>query len=532
MTSSATSTDRPAPARDAGFHPWHFFVLLSMIAATAAVMLARDTHPAALLLLSAAVIASGFVALAVHHAVAGFFARGDETAAPVTARLRAELEQDKAVVLRSIKELEFDRAMGKIDDRDFAEISTRLRARALALLQELERSRGTPGTSGTPGTPGTLDAAPASPTGASPGPGACAACGTVNDTDARFCKQCGARVVAALAAVLLMAGWSVSLQAQAQMPDPKEMSGVVLPVTDVPPGTVSVRLIRGTFANNIVGHPVEFRLDDETVTVTTDSSGRAQVTGLKPGARVRASAMVDGELLESQEAVVGGSGFRIMLVATDPDAAARAEADRQLASAPPVSGMVVLGPESRVIVQPGDDQLNVYYVLSVLNSARTPVDIGGPLIFDLPREARGATVLEESSKQATANGPRVTVTGPFAPGVTPVEFAYALPYRGDTARIVQHWPAPLQQTTVFVSQPGGLSLISPQLSQTREISDQGETVILGSGAAIAAGQPLELEIRGLPSRAEWPRNLALSLAAAIVLAGLWAAATPRPRPTA
>jgi hypothetical protein len=166
----------------------------------------------------------------------------------------------------------------------------------------------------------------------------------------------------------------------------------------------------------------------------------------------------------------------------------------------------------------------------VVNSARTPVDIGGPLIFDLPREARGATVLENSSKQATANGPRVTVTGPFAPGVTPIEFAYVLPYRGDTARLVQHWPAALQQTTVFVYQPGGLTIASPQLSQTREVRDQGETVIVGSGAAIPAGQPLELEIRGLPSRVEWPRYLALSIAGVITLAGLWAAATARPRP--
>ena len=40
------------------------------------------------------------------------------------------LERDKALVLRSIKELEFDRAMGKVGDADFAEVSAGLRARA------------------------------------------------------------------------------------------------------------------------------------------------------------------------------------------------------------------------------------------------------------------------------------------------------------------------------------------------------------------------------------------------------------------
>jgi hypothetical protein len=526
MTSSATSTDRPAPGRDTGFHPWHFFILLSMIGATAAVMLARDTHPVALLLLSAAVIASGLVALALHHAVAGFFSRDPAAPLPTFGQLRETLERDKALVLRSIKELEFDRAMGKIGERDFAEISTRLRARALSLMEQLDRA-GTPETPGTPatGTPGTGPV-----TSGTPATTTCAACGTANDADARFCKQCGARVAAALLILLLLGGLPMAARAQT-MPDPKEMSGVVLPVTDVPAGTVSVRVIRGTFANNIVDQPVVFTIDgDETRTVRTDASGRAQVADLRSGTSVRAATTVDGERLESQEAVIGQSGFRIMLVATDPEAAARAEEDKQLASGPAVTGMVVLGPESRVIAELADDQLNIFYILEVLNSARTPVDIGGPLIFDLPREARGATMLEGSTPQATANGPRVTVTGPFAPGTTAVQIAYVLPYRGGTARLVQRWPAPLQQTTVLVSQTGGLSISSPQIAQARDLSGQGQAVILGGGAGIPAGEALELEIAGLPTRVEWPRYLALSIAGVITLAGLWAAATARPRP--
>ena len=45
-------------------------------------------------------------------------------------RTRAALEREKALVLRSIKELEFDRAMGKVSEKDFGEMSARLRARA------------------------------------------------------------------------------------------------------------------------------------------------------------------------------------------------------------------------------------------------------------------------------------------------------------------------------------------------------------------------------------------------------------------
>ena len=217
-----------------------------------------------------------------------------------------------------------------------------------------------------------------------------------------------------------------------------------------------------------------------------------------------------------------------MLVATDPEAAARAAADAALAKAAPVKGMVVLGPESRVVAEMADDQLNVFYLLEVLNSARTPVDIGGPLIFELPRDARGATVLQGSTPQATANGPRVIVTGPFAPGPTVVQIGYELPYSGGVARLAQVWPAALQQTTVLVSQIGGLSIASPQLSSTRDLSSQGQDVILGAGGPIPSGESLHLEIAGLPHRARWPRYLALSLAGVISLAGIWAAAVARP----
>ena len=45
--------------------------------------------------------------------------------------MRAALEREKALVLRSIKELEFDRAMGKVSPKDFDEMAGRLRARAI-----------------------------------------------------------------------------------------------------------------------------------------------------------------------------------------------------------------------------------------------------------------------------------------------------------------------------------------------------------------------------------------------------------------
>jgi hypothetical protein len=193
MTNSATSTEpgaatrvSPAAAKPAdaqsGFRPWHFFILFSMAGATVAVMLSVHTHPVALLLLSAAVVCAGIVGLALHRAIEGFFQRGAEQL-PLAAGTYEDLLREKALVLRGIKELEFDKAMGKVSEADFAEISSRLRARAMSLMADLDRAPVAPAAKRPP-APGPAPVAAVSTR-------SCAACGTVNDTDARFCKNCG-----------------------------------------------------------------------------------------------------------------------------------------------------------------------------------------------------------------------------------------------------------------------------------------------------------------------------------------------------
>jgi hypothetical protein len=334
---------------------------------------------------------------------------------------------------------------------------------------------------------------------------------------------------------LVLGAWLVTCAvaiagAQAQMPDPKEMSGVPRPASDLPKDTVSVRLIRGSFSNNIAGHDVEFLIDGVKRTVKTDDGGRAQVSGLKPGTRVKASAVVDGERLETQDITMGADGVRVMLVATDPEAARRAAEDKALASAAPVRGIVTFGPESRVILEQGEEGLRVFYLLEVINSARTPVDIGGPLIINLPRAARSASMMQGSTKQATAKGPRVTVLGPFAPGTTTVDIGFELPASRGSVSMQQVWPIALPQVTVLTPQTGAVVVKSSQFESTRDVSDRGQPVLVGTGPGLAAGQALTLEVSGLPHHAAWPRYIALAIAGFIVAAGVWgAAARPRAR---
>jgi hypothetical protein len=180
--SSETSTDDGRAARvDTSFQPWHFYFILAMVGATWAVVASRHTQPAALLVLSAAILAAGAAGAALHYALMGLFGLNPRASAAMSNRLRADLERDKALVLRSIKELEFDHAMRKVSDADFAEISGRLRTRAMLLIEQLESADPPP-------TP------PARPAVEMPRTGECARCHTVNDRDARFCKQCGARL--------------------------------------------------------------------------------------------------------------------------------------------------------------------------------------------------------------------------------------------------------------------------------------------------------------------------------------------------
>lgn len=326
------------------------------------------------------------------------------------------------------------------------------------------------------------------------------------------------RVLSVLAVLCLAAS-----SALAQMPNPREMSGRPLPSTDVPPGTLSVRVLRGGFENNVANHPVEIVVDGARRTVNTGEDGRALVSGLRVGNNVQAATTVDGERLESQLFPMPSSGVMMMLVAAAGAGAGDAPAAAPAPAVPAVPGTVQFGPESRVIVELAENGLTVFYVLQILNGQTSPVDIGGPLIVNLPREARGAGLLRESSPQATVNGPRVIVTGPFAPGPTVVQLAYELPYRGANARIEQVWPAAMPQTTVIAQKIGDVDYTSPQVTEKNPMNDQGMTYLFGSGPGVAEGQTLTIDFTGLPHHSTWPQWTAIALALGIIAWGAFAA---------
>jgi len=311
------------------------------------------------------------------------------------------------------------------------------------------------------------------------------------------------------------------LPVAAQMPDPKQMSGVPLPVGDLPPGTVTVRVVRGTMTNVIAGQRVDL-IGPTPTSAKTNDSGRAEFTGLQPGTRVRASTTVDGEYLESQEfAVPSNGGVRVALVAA-ASGQGQPGSGPQAAQTPAQIGTVVLGQQSRFIFEMGDEALNSFAVLEIVNASGAPVQTAQPVVFELPADARGPGLLEGSTPQASIVDKRVVVKGPFAPGTTSLQFGYSLPISGASLTVEQRLPLPLGQVSVMAQKVGDMQLQSPQIAEHRDMPLQGETFIVGKGPAIPAGQVLSFTLTGLPHQPVWPRNLALALAAVILGVGVWA----------
>jgi hypothetical protein len=215
--SSATSTDEVRLKTDpTSLQPWQFFVLAALACATAVTFLMRGQGLTPVILLTVLMATTAFVGLAALRTVLPLVTSHEDRTAVIGQRTRAALEREKILALRALKDLEFDRAMGKLSEEDFREMSGRLRTRAARLMRQLDAGAGyrdrverdlakrmgdrasaaeaqdsrapTPvaAEAGAVRKAGPLDPASEART--------CAACTTVNEADARFCKECGAKL--------------------------------------------------------------------------------------------------------------------------------------------------------------------------------------------------------------------------------------------------------------------------------------------------------------------------------------------------
>jgi ribosomal protein L40E len=123
----------------------------------------------------------------------------------VVGRRRKELSREYHLLKRALKELELDRQMGKLSEADYADIRSLYRTRAVRILKVLDEREAAVYADRIEADVQKLRAKSAQkPSHTSPAnkaeerptilAKACSECGTRNDLDAVFCKQCGEKI--------------------------------------------------------------------------------------------------------------------------------------------------------------------------------------------------------------------------------------------------------------------------------------------------------------------------------------------------
>jgi len=194
---------QPDRTRDS-LEPWQFFVLAALLVSTGVILYnffgSGGQSRSSIILFTVLMGAVCLVGIAALRAVRPLVSPQEDLTAMVGERTRVALEREKLLTLRSIKELEFDRAMGKLSDADWREMSSRLRARAAGLMKQLDAGAGyreqierdlvkrlaVPPDAQRPEHGRRADGSSPASVG-----NFCTECGTKNEGDAKFCKNCG-----------------------------------------------------------------------------------------------------------------------------------------------------------------------------------------------------------------------------------------------------------------------------------------------------------------------------------------------------
>ena len=338
-------------------------------------------------------------------------------------------------------------------------------------------------------------------------------------------RRLGVRL--ALLSVVLLLG--VLVTPGTAQPDLRQMSGLALPSADLPDGTVSVRVVRQTLGNNVVGASVSISGSGVSDEAATDESGRAIFSGLTPGTTIVASVTVDGETVRSQPIQVAPSGGMRTILAVGLAGSGDAVAPPGAAppSAPPTApaplGTVVLGAQTRHIVDFNNEMLEVLHVFEFANAADSPVSVAQPITIAMPADAEQVTLLDGSAPTARVFQQSLVVAGPFAAGRTMAQVVYRLPISGARREIALTLPVASMATNVIVRRLGETHLVEPTLPQSREAQAEGRTYFTGTGPGLPPGGTLRIVVDGMPHHPRWPRYSALAVAALIGLAGAWVA---------
>ena len=441
-------------------------------------------------------------------------------------RTRVALEREKMLALRSIKELEFDRAMGKLSDSDWHEMSGRLRARASRLMRQLDAGSGYRDQI-------ERDLAKRLGTAAAPSDAA----GRAGSTPCRVRlvrdrQRCGCAVLqdraaeavtrtristedtedtrgqSLLGAMRLVCSsrpwrpaWCAASCVSSRCPIPNRWPGIPRPVTDLPDGAVSVRLIRGQLSNNIPNFPVELHVGS-TGAYRQDRRGGTRGVQ-RPAGRSDAQGGGGRRRRASRVGSLSRAGAR-----RHPPAARR---DRHVEGRgrgtparlrPPGRSSSAASRASSSSPARKPSRSTTCWTSSTARAGRSIRRRRSSSTCRVERPATG--ILEGSSPNASAKDQRVTVQGPFASGRTLVQVGAMVPAGQASLQLTQRFPVAVDQLAVVVKKVGGITLSSPQLSRQQEMTASGETYIAGDrrrgfrGTAdrVDARQPAPSQQRG------------------------------------
>lgn len=165
-------------------------------------------------------------------------------------------------------------------------------------------------------------------------------------------------------------GTAASAAGQAVAPEPAgepamvRAAGMALNDGALPPGTLTVRVVQGAFTGDLTGTMVDLEVTGQApLHAPAKAQGRAEFAHLPIGAEVRASAVVNGERLQSDAfRMPAESGVRILLIAGA--GTADAHAGSAAAALPPGHPAVEATPAPAAVspAAPAADQQGVVMV--------------------------------------------------------------------------------------------------------------------------------------------------------------------------
>jgi hypothetical protein len=340
-------------------------------------------------------------------------------------------------------------------------------------------------------------------------------------------------------------------QPAAEAGDVQNMAVRPLMVGELPVGTVTVRVGRGSLTNAAVGVDVVATVaapdgKASARTEKTKADGRATFSGLPVGATFQAQTVVDDERLQTASFTIPTEGgARLMLVSkaeegaentppANPHAAAHghggtpAETVSDAGEGTSDPSVVRVSSSSKLLIDMREDSLAVMENLVLENTSdRIFRAEHGGIAIPLPAEANGVEAIEGSSHLELDQGSTIFLREAIPPSGSPrgpaqARFGFLLPIAGENSvTFRQPMPFGIENPVVMVPESDHLKLTAPGLQALApQADDRGVQIQIFQLASVPRNGVLSITVSGLPARSRVGQTIVTVLIAALLFAVL------------